>query len=172
MEPLDVVDGQVKFKPEILTISQFKALWDRDKTKTKDKAFKDLIYVYHMASNRSIYSDWPEDKKEEAILQDVIVDKTWKSDKLIDEAIKKFGDFTTPKQRLLAAAKFKIDEIATFFRNVPLTEDTSKSITELFKNISTTIKNFDDIENAVKKESDSSNTKRRGDKATALFEDQ
>ncbi len=171
MEPLDIKDNQVVFKPEVLTISYFKEIWDDDKSKTKDKAFKDLIYVYHMASKKSIYSDFPEDKREEAILEEVINDVKWKASKEVKNAIKKFEEFTTPKQRLLEAAKYKIDEIANFLKTTPLTEESSVAVLNIFKNISTTIKNFDEIESAVKKEADQGNTKRRGDKSTALFED-
>lgn len=171
MEPLEIKDNIVVFKPEILTILQFKTIWDRDKTKTKDKAFKDLMYVYQMASKKSVYSDYPSGEKEKAIKEDIILDKDYKASKEVLEAIKKFEEFTTPKQRLLDAAKYKIDEIATYLKNTPLTEDSSDSILAIFKSISTTIKNFDDIENAVKKEEDQNNTKRRGDKSTSLFEE-
>jgi len=171
MEPLELKDNLVVFKPEFLTISAFKKVWETDKSKTKDKAFKDLMYVYHMASKKSIYSDWPEDKKEEAILQDVLLDKNYKPSKEVKEAILKFEEFSTPKQRLLEAAKAKIDDIAVFLKNTPLTVETSDSILAMFKSISTTVKNFDDIEAAVKKETDTHNVKRRGDKATGLFEE-
>jgi len=36
---------EVKVAPEALTLKPFKKLWDRDKSKTKEKAFMELSFL-------------------------------------------------------------------------------------------------------------------------------
>jgi hypothetical protein len=43
-------------EPEILLIKEFKALLDRDKTKHKDKAFRELTYIYLALDWKSPYN--------------------------------------------------------------------------------------------------------------------
>lgn len=172
MKILELKDNQLQFEPEFLTVPEFNLLWKADKSKTKDKAFKELMYIYHMVDFNSPYVNYPENKKQESILHDILLDEKFKPSKEVELAILKYKQLIeTPKQRLLAAARYKIDEIAVFLKDTPLTEDSSKSILELFKSISTTIKNFDDIENAVKKESEQGKSRVRGDKNVSLFEE-
>lgn len=59
----------VEFRPELLSISAFAALWDRDTTKDKKEAVKQLSYVYFICSKsgENIYSDI--DDKEERIAE-------------------------------------------------------------------------------------------------------
>lgn len=172
MDIFELKDNQVIIKTAALTIPEFKKIWDGDKSKAKNEAFKEFAYIYHCVNYNSPYSNFPEDKKEESIINDIINDKKWKPSKETKEAKEKYIAITqTSKQRLLESAKYKIDEIAKYLKDTPLDENSSKSILEIFKSISTTVKNFDEIENAVKKESEQNSTRRRGGNSTALFED-
>ncbi len=38
--------GKVEFEPELLAITKFKRIWDRDGTKDKDKALKDFTFIW------------------------------------------------------------------------------------------------------------------------------
>ena len=41
----DIVNGHVIMNPNSLAMPEFKAIWDRDKTKVKELAIKELSYV-------------------------------------------------------------------------------------------------------------------------------
>lgn len=172
MDIFELKDNQITIRTEALTIPEFKKIWDADRSKHKDAAFKEFAYIYHSTNYNSPYSNFPEDKKEESIIHDIINDKKWKLSKETREAKEKYISITqTSKQRLLESAKYKIDEIAKYLKDTPLDENSSKSILEIFKSISTTIKNFDEIENAVKKENEQNSTRRRGGTTTSIFEE-
>ena len=54
----DVINNVPIITPEALySISEFRVLWDRDKTKDKSKAQKEFAYIYHMADPKSIYAN-------------------------------------------------------------------------------------------------------------------
>lgn len=171
MKVFELKDNQVILNPEVINIPQFKVIYDRDKNKNKEQAIKDFAFIYHMSDNNSIYSDFPRGEKENRIKIDFKIDIDYSKDLEVQEAIKIYKDFIeTPKQRLLQAAKNKIDEMAQFMDSTPLNADTADAILKLFKDISNTIANFDKLEEAVKKEKESNNSKVRGNKSISMFE--
>ena len=54
--------------------------------------------------------------------------------------------------------------------NTKVDVDSADTILKIFKDISTTIANFDKLEEAVKKEKESNNSKVRGNKSISMFE--
>ena len=46
---------KITISEEALMLKPFKALWDRDKTKTKEKALMELGYIYFLCDPRSDY---------------------------------------------------------------------------------------------------------------------
>ena len=52
-------------EPEILLIREFKALLDRDKTKTKTRVMKELTYIYLALDRKSPYSNYLEQERQE-----------------------------------------------------------------------------------------------------------
>ena len=57
-------------EPEILLVREFKALLDRDKTKRKEKATRELTYMYLAIDYKSIYSQYSEYERHEEALND------------------------------------------------------------------------------------------------------
>ena len=57
-------------EPEMLLIREFKALLDRDKTKTKTRATKELTYIYLALDWKSPYSNYLEQERHEEALAD------------------------------------------------------------------------------------------------------
>ena len=171
MKVFDISNNQVVLNPDVLNIPQFRVLYDRDKGKDKSKALKDLSYLYHMSDNNSIYADFPKDKRSSAIKMDFKSEVDYEKDLEMSEAIQRYKEFAeTPKQRLLQAAKNKIDELAKFMNDTALTADSVDAILKIFKDISNTIANFDKLEEAVKKEKESNTSKVRGNKSISMFE--
>ena len=76
-------DNNIIVSPEVLTIPEFSAIWKADKTKDKVEAFKAFTYIYHTVDYNSPYSNYPKDKKDESIKQDMLGDPEYKvSDKV------------------------------------------------------------------------------------------
>jgi hypothetical protein len=171
MKVFEIVENNVTLNPDILNIPCFKVIYDRDKDKNKVNALKDLSFIYHMSDNNSIYADFPKQEKENRIKVDFKIELDYANDLEIQEAINTYKSFIeTPKQRLLQAAKNKIDEFADFMNNTKVDVDSADTILKIFKDISTTIANFDKLEEAVKKEKESNNSKVRGNKSISMFE--
>ena len=48
-----LVDNKIEFEAELLVVKEFKALWDRDKSKNKERAFRDFTFIWFMLSQDS-----------------------------------------------------------------------------------------------------------------------
>lgn len=171
MKVFDIQNNHVVVEPQVLTVPEFRAIWDRDTSDTKENAFNELAFVYHTCDANSPYSNYPEDKKVECVVMDMIKDKNWKPDKLIKAASKKYKEMSeTAKQRLVAAAKKKLDEIAKYFNDMPLTDDTVEMIEKLFKNVPNSIAALDKLEDSVDKDTQKENARVRGGREISMFE--
>lgn len=103
-----IINNIPRITPEGLFIPEMLEIWNDDKSEDKMVATQELIYVYHMAEPKSVYNKLPEDKKEEAIIDDYIRDKTWKPSEKILNAIDKYKKLT----ETAAYRSFKTVEIA------------------------------------------------------------
>jgi hypothetical protein len=111
----ELKDGKFIIHPDQLALPFFRVIYDADKSKGKETAFKELSYVYYMCDYKSPYKNYPEDKRKQLILDDIIKDKTWKESKDIKEACIKYKELIeTPEIRLLQALEAKTDELADF----------------------------------------------------------
>lgn len=81
----------VKPTEEALLLKPFSAIWKRDKTKIKTKAIKELAYTWFWCHVRSPFIDMSEGKKLIAIPKDLGLEKGWKADKVVLDAIKYFN---------------------------------------------------------------------------------
>lgn len=74
---------------EILLISPFKDIWDRDKNKNKDVAIKEFAYIEFMTSHLKTnpFKGYRIEQREAIIKEKVIKDVKWKPDDLVKEAM-------------------------------------------------------------------------------------
>lgn len=167
----DLDNNVVVISPDKLALPFFKVIWDRDKSKDKQIAYKELSYVFYYCDYKSPYSNLPEEKRKSVISVDIIRDNKWKPDKEIIEACKKYKELTeTSEMRLLKAWENKIDEVATFLTTTQITEDNLvsqlKSGTDMEKIITSVQKLREVVEKQI-----SQSTTRRGNKSTSMFEE-
>ncbi len=157
-------DNNVVVSPEILTIPEFSNIWKADKTKDKVGAYNAFTFIYHFVDYNSPYSSYPRDKKEEAIKKDMLGKADFKLTQPILDAIAKYRELQeTPLQRLLQAARNKIDDIANYLNDTSVDDESIKLILEVYKNISTAVGNFDKLQQAVEKETEKQTSRNRGD---------
>lgn len=166
MKIFDLIDNNVKVSPEILTIKAFKDIWDNDKSKNKDLAYKDFTYIYHMCDYNSPYSNYPVETRGESIKQEVIGDDKYKVNKLIEEGISQYKTLIeTPLTRLLEASKKKIDDIVDLFNDSePENMGEAEKAAKVMEKIGAISAGLKSLEEQVKKEKESFTSRIRGDK--------
>jgi len=145
MNLFDLEHNKVVVKPEAILVKEFKAIWDRDTSKHKEGALEELSYVYFRMDYKSVYKQYDEDARSQKVINDVITKKTWKPDKLIDDACRKYDELQqTPSMGLLKDAETALDKIRSYFRTVDVTEDDTGKVT------ATLISNVEKLGNLIK----------------------
>ena len=94
-------------EPEILLVREFKALLDRDKTKTKTRATKELTYIYLALDWKSPYSNYLEQERHEEALADSGLTEEQFNDPIFREACRKYRNLQNSNKsvKLLEAAR-------------------------------------------------------------------
>lgn len=80
-------DGILTIGVEAYSLLPFKAIWDRDKSKDKSIALKELAFIYFYCDIKSNYMITPEEFRESEISRDVGLNDDWKIDGTIQVAI-------------------------------------------------------------------------------------
>jgi len=176
----DVNNGEIILTPESLAIPAFKAIWDADRSKVKEKAKNEIKYVVFLCDSiRSPYKDFASDERDSVLKEDIFGDAKWKPSLLVEEAIKAFDSLTeTTSTRLLRSAKIATEKLAKYFEEVDFTKMDNYgkpvySARELASNLGTVgniVKSLGALESAVKKEQMDGNRVRGGSDVN-YFED-
>ena len=118
---------EVKVAPEALTLKPFKKIWDRDKSKTKERAIQEFGFLYFYCDPRSDYQYIidPEDRLE-AVKKGEGFPGEWKPDATLMKAIEFYSSFDTPSAMLLRAASEAVDKVQKTLKE--LEPDDTKSL--------------------------------------------
>lgn len=86
--------NEIKIAPEALMINEIAVVWERDKTKDKRKARKEITFIWGMCCNtdKNIWIDFKDElERARVIKQDLYgTDSDWKPDAAILNAIDKY----------------------------------------------------------------------------------
>lgn len=165
MKIFDLKDNEITVSPEILTINVFKDIWDSDKSKTKKEAFNDFKYIYHLCGFNSPYNNYSEQKRIEAIKEEVVGKKDYVPSEKVKRACIVYKDLKeTPIERLFTSVKDKIEEMSSYLKENELTDDSITPVLKIFDSMSKIVGQYKTLETAVKSEKETNNTKIRGDK--------
>lgn len=107
-------------EPEILLVKEFKALLDRDKTKGKIRATRELTYIYLAIDWKSPYSAYTEQERHQEALSDSgIVEKEF-NDPVFREACRKYRNLQDSNKsvKLLQAARTAADQFIDYFETI------------------------------------------------------
>ena len=164
---------------EAFVLKPFKEIWNRDKTKNKDKALQELGYIYFMSDPRSDYQYIiDEEERTNAIKEGEGIDPKWKPDNKVIEAMKFYKTFKPVSALLLEDTRIAVDKLRQLLRNIDLTEVYDKgkpiytlnTITATIKQIPSLVKDLDEAEKAIAKEIMESD-KVRGAQEKSMYED-
>jgi len=163
-------------------LSAFKKLLNRDKTKGKEVAHAEMLFVWYWCDIKSDYTALNEEKRESELKKDIDgLPKNWKKDKHVDVAIELYSKFETLIESLYRQSYKSATDIGDYLENTKeLLEERDahgKPVTDIAK-ISTANgrmpKLMADLKATYKeviKEQEDNENKKKGSKAFNLFED-
>lgn len=109
-------------EPEMLLIKPFKALWNRDKSKTKETALMELGYIYFMCDPRSDYMYLlDEDDRHKAVIEGEGLDSKWKPDATLIEAMDYYKSIKPLAAILLDDLRVAVGKIREHLKTLDLT---------------------------------------------------
>lgn len=103
-------------EPEIFLVREFKALLERD----RERAFKELTYIFLALDYKSIYSQYTEYERHEEALSDSGITEEMFNDPLFREACRKYRSLQDSNKsiKLLNAARNAADQFVDYFETI------------------------------------------------------
>ncbi len=165
----DIQNGKVVLNPTTLWIPEFKAIWDRDKKKSKDRAVAEISYIVFLYSYQSPYQAYSENEREERVIKDFFKGvPDWKPDELVQAAIDKYKELQdSVSLRLLRSTKLALETIEEYFKSA--NPDDITTIVKNAKELGNLVQSLDKLEKQVQKEQLDSGSV-RGSSEVGLFE--
>lgn len=125
-----VEDNNIYPSAEVLSIREFRELWDRDKSSGKDKARKELAFIYHAYWVGALAAG-VRDTEREQYAWNLVYKTPFKKpdDKVVVEAINRILNIQTncfPSYKLFQSANKAFDNLTDFLDNVDLEERDAK----------------------------------------------
>ena len=172
----ELKNNKIVITPIVLLIPEFNAIWERDKSQEKERAKKDIAYIYFLCDYASIYNSYPLEVRVSKVSEDLMGKRNYRPDELIQKAIERYNEFqNTPAvtslksvrknmettTSVLSAIQKEIKENMETYINNPgkdkedLMEKTLKNLEKIQKIINqypSTIKMLSELEEQVKKE--------------------
>ena len=165
---------KITISEEALMLKPFKALWDRDKTKTKEKALMELGYIYFLCDPRSDYQYLVDDKERmEAIKEGEGLPPKWTPDRIVTEAMEFYKSFKPISALLLEDTRFMVDKYRKRLKAQEFDELEIKDLKEagaLIKQIPSLVKDLNEAEKALNSEMRESG-RMRGQGEKSLMDD-
>lgn len=171
---------KVSISEEALLLQPFKKIWNRDKSKSKERALNELAFIYFMCDPRSDYQYIVDtEERFNAIVESEGLPEDWSPDKLVEDAMRFYESFKSTSALLLEDTRIAIEKVRIFLKTMNLNDVDDKgkplytinSITATIKMIPQLIKDLNDAEKAINSEMIEKSGKVRGQKPKSLFED-
>lgn len=144
-------------------------MWDRDKSKSKDKAAREISYIVFLYDYKSPYQAYPESQREKKIREDYFSDEPdWEPDEYVEKAMQRFLEFQdTATLRLLRSTKYALEAINEYFKNA--NPDNIDKIVKNAKELGSLVQSLEKLEDQVQKEQMEKNSA-RGGQDVGMFE--
>lgn len=181
MNLFEIQNNALSFSPVALALEPFKKLWDRDKSKKKEKATAELAAVYYYADMKSDFSDIldNEEKLKQVLIYLPDLGESWEPDELFNQAVEFYKERSnTVTTKLLEDSQVGLNKIGKYLRNVDLLalDDkgrpiyNAKQYADTQKQLGDIIASHNKLEEQVKKEQISKKNS-IGSKEKNMFED-
>lgn len=128
MIKFDVVDYKLSITAETLMVPEFRKLVEADHSPGKQQAVKDLLYVWGMHDEQSIYTQLPFADKEAAVRRDAYGSSNYQlpkdRQKWLDDAVAVYTLYNeTSERRLLLVMEKKMQQLTSFLDNMKVDDD-------------------------------------------------
>lgn len=168
----------ITIDPMILVLKPFKQIWQRDKSKKKERAIQEIGYIYFMEDTRSDYQYITDREERSKQIKEGEGLTNWKPDALVKDAQELYASFKSSSALLLEDTKYAVDKLRQQIRSIDLnaTDDKGKPIytlnviTSTIKQIPALVKDLEEAERALAKEIAQSD-KARGNNTKSIYED-
>jgi hypothetical protein len=129
MKLFDLEDEMPVPSEEVRIIKEFKALFDRDQSKKKQTALKEMAFVYFYAGFDSRFEQYKDHaERVEQVRNAVDLPKDWKPDTALRDAVKRYKDLIqTRAMSLVKKMAASIEKIENFLESVDLEERNDKT---------------------------------------------
>lgn len=170
---------KIVISEEAFALKPFRQIWQRDKTVNKDKAIMELGFIYFFCDPRSDYQYLvDEEERKEAIKEGEGMSAKWEPDKVVLAAIDFYNSFKSSSALLLEDTRYAVDKLRKLLRDIDLTQTDDKGkpiytlnvITSTIKQVPSLVKDLDEAEKALAKES-IVDSRMRGQGEKTIFED-
>lgn len=130
-------------------IKEFKKIWNRDRSTKKDRALKELAYIYHTIDYQSVYRNFHIDTREDKIILDIFDDRQWKPDNEVNTAKNKYVDLqTTLSMQLLNDVEVGLTKLRDYFKDVEFADDDTNGVAA--KNFISNVKSMGELVKSLK----------------------
>lgn len=159
----DIVSGEIVVDPSRLIIPEFKKLWQRDKTKDKNKVMKELAYItfsFDLSADNP-YRGYTEYERDLVLKKDLFDNANWEPDEVVQEAITKFKKLMeTTNTRVLLGAKKAAEELAKWFEQIDFSlidaygkpVFSARELSSNLKEVGNIVKSLSQLEDMVRQE--------------------
>ncbi len=179
MKLFELKNWQVKIKEEVAVLLPFKAILDRDKSKDKTTAIKELSFVFFFTDYRSDFLNTVNEQERAAKIIQQVGLGDWKPDKVIMEAIEFYNSTQeTITLKMIKSAHIAIDKINNYLENINFTimdksgkpVHSAKQVADTIKQIGPIRKSLLELEIQAKSELEASNML-RGNRPKGMYVD-
>ena len=167
--------GNPEVEAKALFVPEFKRIWDRDKSKDKARATKELAYVYFMADYLSEYNIYGVEKSI-MVDREIMEDEKYQPDQKIQDAIVKYESMQeTYSMRYLKNVRETVDSLMEFYGKLSFKagDDAKKynhkALTTALKDVEAIVEKIEKWEKKVRGEDDDMQI--RGGGQVGIFED-
>lgn len=176
-------EGVLTVEDQLWALSPFKKILKRDKSRTKDMALREMLFVYYYTDIKSDYLIMSDSKiRETEIKKDIQLPNEWKIDETIQEAIEFYESKSlTVIGKLYKDALTSIHEMSEYLRDTGnlLRERTSSGstvttlamITSAQEKLPKIMQNLKAAEKEVLKERTELEGRMKGSRSMGMFED-
>jgi len=169
-------ENKVEIQPKMLFIPEFKAIWNRDRTKDKKHAKKEFAYIYFVSDYKSEYNIYGIEK-EVSVARDIMGNEEYKPDELVQPAIERYKKFQrTYSMRYLIEVRETVDSLMQFYRELRYKSRTQNAVDydptpamKGLKEVETVLEKLEKWEKKVFSEEESMQI--RGGGELSMFED-
>ncbi len=176
---------QLKIAPQAYALLPLKAIWERDKSKQKETAKKELAYVFFNNDYKSTFFNEPDSKDRAKMVVEYVFgkDSKWEPDEVVLEAEAFYVEHQdTFSLKLLKDTMKGVNKLREYFRDINFKETLKSKTGEIFpkydvkkfvdtvEKIPKVVESLQNIEKAVKKEQET-DSKLRGGREKGMYAD-